>query len=75
MNFLACIIILVSLLFCTCIRASEDDPDTAPVDYCIIGGGSSGTYAAIRLQQPGKTVSSLREPHISAVMSTHILIL
>lgn len=26
-------------------------------DVCIIGGGSSGTYAAVRLQQMGKSVT------------------
>ncbi|KUJ12864.1 flavin-containing superfamily amine oxidase [Mollisia scopiformis] len=34
---------------------------TITSDYCIIGGGSSGTYAAIRLQQLGKTVTLIEK--------------
>ncbi|KAI9167156.1 Beta-cyclopiazonate dehydrogenase [Paramyrothecium foliicola] len=36
-----------------------DDPSTLETitrDVCIIGGGSSGTYAAVRLQDQGKSV-------------------
>lgn len=40
-------------------NANEDDfPNNSKIvrDVCIIGGGSSGTYSAIRLKQLGKTV-------------------
>jgi NADPH-dependent glutamate synthase beta subunit-like oxidoreductase len=30
-------------------------------DVCIIGGGSSGTYAAVRLQQLGKSVALIEQ--------------
>ena len=30
-------------------------------DVCVIGGGSSGTYAAIRLQQMGMDVALIEE--------------
>ncbi|KAL9063280.1 MAG: hypothetical protein Q9157_008323 [Trypethelium eluteriae] len=39
-------------------RASHSDPNgTLTRDVCIIGGGSSGTYSAIRLQQLGLSVA------------------
>ena len=31
--------------------------DIVTRDYCVIGGGASGTYAAIRLQQMNKSVA------------------
>lgn len=30
-------------------------------DVCIIGGGASGTYAAVRLQQMGKSVALIEK--------------
>ena len=36
--------------------ASGTGHDTIHRDVCVIGGGSAGTYTAVRLQQMGKTV-------------------
>ncbi|KAE8454188.1 hypothetical protein EG329_005113 [Mollisiaceae sp. DMI_Dod_QoI] len=42
-------------------------------DYCIIGGGSSGTYAAIRLQQLGKTVTLIeKESRLGGHVNTYV---
>lgn len=35
--------------------------ETIESDVAIIGGGSSGTYAAVRLQQMGKTVTVIEK--------------
>ena len=52
-------------------NVNEDDfPSNSKIsrDVCIIGGGSSGTYAAIRLKQLGKTVAVVEK---EAVLGGH----
>ncbi|RCI16038.1 hypothetical protein L249_2318 [Ophiocordyceps polyrhachis-furcata BCC 54312] len=36
--------------------SEEDEPTIISRDVCILGGGSSGTYAAVRLKDQGKSV-------------------
>ncbi|KAA8649281.1 hypothetical protein EYZ11_007959 [Aspergillus tanneri] len=46
---------------------SESDfapEDTIVRDVCIIGGGSTGTYAAIRLKEQGKSVAVVEQQHL-----------
>ncbi|KAN0105839.1 flavin-containing superfamily amine oxidase [Hyaloscypha variabilis] len=50
------------------VKATEDnDPITS--DFVIIGGGSSGTYAAIRLRENGKTITLIER---EAVLGGHV---
>jgi phytoene dehydrogenase-like protein len=55
--------ILSTLLVCLfagfAARSSTEDAGSQVVEreVCVIGGGSAGTYAAVRLQQLGKTVA------------------
>ena len=47
--------------------------DTLERDVCIIGGGSSGTYAAIRLQQMGKKVALVERKHrLGGMLACHV---
>jgi hypothetical protein len=58
------ILLLLFLAICPFSKANEDDvqtPETVKSDFAIIGGGSSGTYAAIRLQQLGHTVTVIEK--------------
>lgn len=45
-----------SLLIGTCLSAPEKSTEILNRDVCIIGGGSAGTYTAVRLKQMGKSV-------------------
>ena len=38
--------------------------ETIHRDVCVIGGGASGTYSAIRLRQMGKSVALLEKDHV-----------
>lgn len=54
------------LLFASCglgnpTEAEHGGHNVISKDVCIIGGGSSGTYSAIRLHQLGKSVALLEE--------------
>ena len=42
-------------------HGAQDHVETIERDVCVIGGGSSGTYTAIRLQQMGKTVALIEK--------------
>ncbi|KAF8847003.1 FAD/NAD(P)-binding domain-containing protein [Acephala macrosclerotiorum] len=45
---------------------------TISSEYCIIGGGSSGTYAAVRLQQLGRTVTLIeKESRLGGHVNTY----
>ena len=47
--------------------------ETIERDVCIIGGGSAGTYTAIRLQQMGKSVALIeREDRLGGQVNTYI---
>ena len=47
--------------------------ETIVRDVCIIGGGSSGTYSAIRLQQLGKSVALIeKEPRLGGHTNTYV---
>ncbi|GAB1743436.1 hypothetical protein NU219Hw_g9266t1 [Hortaea werneckii] len=66
-------------LFCLLATASSDDvlrsrkPEIIERDVCIIGGGSSGTYSAIRLQQMNKTFALIeREDRLGGHVNTYI---
>ena len=43
--------------------AAPTSEDTLERDVCVIGGGASGTYAAIRLQQMGLKVALVERKH------------
>ena len=51
-------LLLLALGFALAVRSH---PEPLERDVCIIGGGSSGTYAAIRLQQMGVTVALIEK--------------
>ena len=49
------------------------DVETITKDVCIIGGGSSGTYTAIRLQQAGKSVALIeKQPQLGGNVNTYV---
>ncbi|KAK2761652.1 hypothetical protein FQN54_001480 [Arachnomyces sp. PD_36] len=51
----------------------EDGPEVITRDVCIIGGGSSGTYAAIRLQDEGKSVMVIeKDSQLGGHTSTYV---
>ncbi|KAI7184054.1 hypothetical protein D0869_13984 [Hortaea werneckii] len=67
------------LSFCSLATAFSDDvlryrkPEVIERDVCIIGGGSSGTYSAIRLQQMNKTFALIeREDRLGGHVNTYI---
>ncbi|EAW25547.1 uncharacterized protein NFIA_043660 [Aspergillus fischeri NRRL 181] len=71
---------LVTLLGCATALAStgpDIDPpqfDSDPIirDFCIIGGGSSGTYTAIKLRQTGHSVALVeKEPLLGGHTNTY----
>ncbi|PYH47013.1 amine oxidase, flavin-containing superfamily [Aspergillus saccharolyticus JOP 1030-1] len=50
----------------------SDQPETITRDVAIIGGGSAGTYAAIRLRQMGQTVVVIEnEDHLGGHTNTY----
>lgn len=54
-------------------RRSVSNITTLVRDVCIIGGGSSGTYSAIRLQQMGLSVALVeREERLGGHVNTYI---
>ncbi|CZR55674.1 related to amine oxidase, flavin-containing superfamily [Phialocephala subalpina] len=70
---LICLLVLFGI-----IKATEGDsdvqsyPSTITSQYCIIGGGSSGTYAAVRLQQLGRTVTLIeKESRLGGHVNTY----
>ncbi|OCL01635.1 flavin-containing superfamily amine oxidase [Glonium stellatum] len=50
-------------------EAEFSESDIITRDVCIIGGGSSGTYSAIRLQQMGKSVAVVEK---ESVLGGHV---
>ncbi|KAF4625256.1 hypothetical protein G7Y89_g12912 [Cudoniella acicularis] len=53
--------------------AAKLNPDIITTDVAIIGGGSSGTYSAIRLQQLGNAVTLIeRESRLGGHVNTYI---
>jgi len=60
---------IVCLLGAIAIVKSTEDSDLITSDFVIIGGGSSGTYAAIRLRENGKTVTLIER---EAVLGGHV---
>ena len=67
------------LSLCPLATAFSDDfvrsrkPEVIERDVCIIGGGSSGTYSAIRLQQMNKTFALIeREDRLGGHVNTYI---
>ena len=52
------------LTFLGAVRSTLASPTTGTFlerDVCIIGGGSSGTYSAVRLQQMGLSVAVIEQ--------------
>lgn len=46
--------------------------ETLDVDVCIIGGGSAGTYTAVRLQEMGKSVTLVEKaPQLGGSVNTY----
>ena len=67
------------LSLCMLATASSDDvwrsrkPEVIERDVCIIGGGSSGTYSAIRLQQMNKTFVLIeKENRLGGHVNTYV---
>lgn len=53
---------LVASVFAHTIHESQFKPtDIVTKDVAIVGGGASGTYAAIRLKDKGKTVALIEQ--------------
>lgn len=68
-----------TLSLCLLATAFSDDvlrsrkPEVVERDVCIIGGGSSGTYSAIRLQQMNKTFALIeREDRLGGHVDTYV---
>jgi len=80
MDFWRPILSLCILVLFGVSRATQDpryaafsSSDIIDSDVCIIGGGSSGTYSAIRLRQMGKTVTLIeKEPILGGHVNTFI---
>lgn len=60
-------------LFRLALTASGTLHDTIDRDVCVIGGGSAGTYTAVRLQQMGKTVALIeKEGRLGGQVDTYL---
>lgn len=68
----ACLLFFQNML--SLIDASQDFSDRKIVrDVCIIGGGSGGTYSAIRLQQLGRSVALIeKENRLGGHVNTYV---
>ncbi len=54
-------LLTIQLTAATIIPTAFSQPNTIERDVCIIGGGSSGTYAAVRLLQNEKSVAIIEK--------------
>ena len=64
---------LLPLALSSTASGGQYDTITIQRDVCIIGGGSAGTYAAVRLKQMGKTVALIeREDLLGGQVDTYV---